>query len=118
MVGIKSSLTSLIATIVTFTPALADEGRQYPLMHMWEGGGHMWNGGWHGWLFGPLMMVLFLAMIVLVVVVIVRWLGGHGHREAYSLYGRPPIEILRERFARGEIDAQEYEERRKVLEGS
>jgi putative membrane protein len=28
-----------------------------------------------------------------------------------------PLDILRERFARGEIDKDEFEERRKVLEG-
>jgi putative membrane protein len=28
---------------------------------------------------------------------------------------RTPLDILKERFARGEIDKQEYEERRRVL---
>jgi putative membrane protein len=29
--------------------------------------------------------------------------------------GRTPLDILKERFARGEIDKEEYEERRRTL---
>jgi putative membrane protein len=43
----------------------------------------------------------------------VRWPGAwHGTQVPP---GRTPLDILRERFARGEIDKQEFEERRRVL---
>ena len=42
-------------------------------------GPHMWTGGWHGWFFGPIMMIVFIAVAVVVVVLLVRWLGGPGH---------------------------------------
>ncbi|WP_421884476.1 SHOCT domain-containing protein [Pacificispira sp.] len=78
---------------------------------------HMWDGGWHGWFFGPIMMIAFIAIAVVVVVTLVRWLGGVGH--APSQYPHPstktPLDILKERFARGEIDKEEFEERRRVL---
>lgn len=66
--------------------------------------------------FGPLMMVLFVAALVIVVVLLVRWLGGMSHSLALPPpSGKTPLDLLKERFARGEID-EEYEERRQILE--
>jgi len=77
----------------------------------------MWNGG--AWMFfGPLMMIIFIAAIVVVVFLVVRWLGGSGHGTAqHPPVGGTPLDILKERFARGEIDKEEFEERRRVLGG-
>ena len=80
-------------------------------------GHHMWDdGSWFGWFMGPLMMILFIAVAVAVVVLIVRWLGG-GQQSGiiHPSSHRAPLDILKERFAKGEIDKQEFEERRKVL---
>ena len=80
-------------------------------------GPHMWDTGWHGWFFGPFMMIGFIAIIVIVVVMLVRWLGGTGHvGTPHSPPINTPIDILKERFARGEIDKDEFEERRRLLE--
>lgn len=78
-------------------------------------GPHMWNGG--AWMFmGPLMMIVFIAIVVAVIVLIVRWLGGPGHGAApHPPPGRTALDILKDRFARGEIDKEEFEERRRVL---
>lgn len=79
-------------------------------------GPHMWDGGWHGWFFAPIMMIFFLGLAVVVVVLLLRWLGGPGHGGApHSHPGRAPLDILKERFAKGEIDKEEYEERRRIL---
>lgn len=80
-------------------------------------GTHMWGGG-YGWFFGPIMMIVFIAVTVVVIVLIVRWLGATGHPMSHQAYGPPgktPLDILKERYARGEIDKEEFEERRKVL---
>jgi putative membrane protein len=73
----------------------------------------MWAGG----IFGPLLMIFYIALLVGVIVIVVRWLSGT------SLGGRLPasqgggaLEILKERFARGEIDKDEFDERRRALE--
>ena len=78
-------------------------------------GPHMWHGG--GWMFfGPVMMIGFIAVLVVVVVLVVRWLGGTGPGQAPSSPpAGTPLDILKERFARGEIDKDEFEERRRVL---
>lgn len=73
--------------------------------------------GWHGWFFGPIMMIVFIAVAVVVVVTLVRWLGSQDHAlPPYSPPPKTPLDILKERFARGEIDKEEFEERRRLLE--
>lgn len=76
-----------------------------------------WDGGWYGMVFGPLFMILVLAIVIAVAVLLVRWIGGpwHGTPPHHTPPGRTPLDILKERFARGEIDKDEFEERRRVL---
>ena len=64
----------------------------------------MWGNGW----FGLVFMVLFWALLVAGVVWLIRGLASGGDRDQAR-------RILDERFASGEISAQEYEERRGVL---
>lgn len=83
-------------------------------------GPHMmgWGGGWYAMIFGPLFMIFFLAVLVAVVVMLVRWLGGpwQGTYPPHQIPPpRTPLDILKERFARGEIDKAEFEDRRRVL---
>jgi len=107
---------SLFHAVASF--AHAQPGYGYggygPGGHMFGGG---WGAGWHGMFFGPLMMLLFLAIATVIVVLIVRWVWGAGKGPHHSPpTHKTPLDILKERFARGEIDAQEFEERRKILE--
>ena len=71
-----------------------------------------WNDYWHGpWmLFGPGMMILFVIVCFVLMGFMMR--GGTAHRPARG----KALEILRERFARGEISQAEFEERRRVLD--
>jgi putative membrane protein len=90
---------------------LADAERPY------YGHGMMWDGGWGMMFFGPLMMIVFVGAIVVLVVLVIRWLGGSGHFPAgpAGSPSRTPLDILKERLAKGEIDVAEFEERRRVL---
>jgi putative membrane protein len=74
----------------------------------------MWGGGGGGMLFGLIMMLLVIAAIAAAVVLVVRVLGGAGSGTTKPS-GKTPADILEERFARGEIDAAEFEERRRAL---
>jgi putative membrane protein len=73
----------------------------------------MWGYGWGGWFLGALMMLLFWGGLVALVVFAMRSWGG-GQRPGSQ--GPNARSILEERFARGEISKEEFEERRRVLE--
>ena len=50
------------------------------------------------------------------VVLVVRWMGGTaGGGGIHGPTTTSPVDILKERYARGEIDTKEFEERRKAL---
>ncbi|MGW9827946.1 putative membrane protein [Brevibacterium pityocampae] len=84
----------------------------------------MMNGGGMGgmglmWVFGLLM----LAGVIVLVVVLVKTLSGRSSNTGAPDHGRAPgadpgrgREILQERYARGELSAEEYRERLQTLE--
>ena len=80
----------------------------------------MWgNEGGYGMFFGPLFMILILAATIAAIVFLVRWLSGaqQGFEPAsLTLPVQTPLDILKERFAKGEINKEEFDERRRVLE--
>ena len=75
----------------------------------------MWgNGmGWGGWLLMTLTTVAFWAVVVFGIVALFRGSGGPGSRDGRR--DGDARRILDERFARGEIDAEEYRSRQSTL---
>ena len=73
----------------------------------------MGYGAYGGW--GLLFSIFWWALIIAVIVLLVRWVAG---RRGQSWYDREksPLEILKERYAKGEIDKNEFEEMKKDLE--
>lgn len=65
---------------------------------------------------GPLLMILVPVLLIVAVLLAVRrlWPSSTGLSSAQTV-PQTPLDILNERFARGDIDKQEYEERRRIL---
>jgi putative membrane protein len=79
------------------------------------------NRGWHmgpGMMggFGGIFMMIFWGLILVGLVFLIKWLIQSTNR-ARSETGNSnrALEILQERYARGEIDTAEFEEKKKVL---
>jgi putative membrane protein len=74
-------------------------------------------GYWYGMgAFGWIGMLLFWALIVLGIVYLVHYLNNHNqgtNRQSES--DDSALEILRKRFATGEIDQDEFDQRRRGL---
>lgn len=74
-------------------------------------------GMWHPWGMGigMIVMVLLWLFAIIGVVCSIRWVLG---QTATRQSERPPesaLDILKKRYARGEIDREEYEEKKKDL---
>jgi putative membrane protein len=79
----------------------------------------MGNGwGWAGWTMMAVVMVLFWGGLIAAIILGVRYLAGSSNTAATPpRYGPPrPDDILAERFARGDIDEDEYRQRIKALQ--
>jgi putative membrane protein len=105
---IPKTLTLLAGALATLPVAAQPANRP----DYWHYGG---DWGWGHMMFGGLMMALFWGGIILVIVLAVRWLspGRPGPGEPHS--SDQALAILKERFARGEIDREEFEERKRLL---
>lgn len=89
------------------TPALADP----------QGYGHMMDFGYGygiGMLFGPVLWLIVLGLVVAGVILLVRRTDtGPGHTASHgNAAARAALDL---RFAKGEIDAEDYAARKKLL---
>ncbi|HCB29857.1 MAG TPA: electron transporter RnfE [Acinetobacter lwoffii] len=70
-------------------------------------------GGW-GMGFGFIFMLLFWILVILGIAALIRWLMNQSSPGRNS-HGKSPLEILQERYAHGEIDREEYEQKKRDL---
>lgn len=70
-------------------------------------------GGGFG--FGGGFMILWWIVIIAVVVMVVKWLVSSNGAAGRSDRENTAMEILKERYARGEIDEQEFQKRKREL---
>jgi putative membrane protein len=86
----------------------------------------MWNygyegpvagyGGYDGYsIFHLLGHIFWIVILVAVIVMAIRWMRQGKHSSWHRYCGNSALDVLRERYARGEIEKPEYEDRKKVL---
>ncbi len=85
--------------------------------------GHPYIHGAYGVWHGPLTVILTVIAVALITMLVVRICGSRCRRHHPHAYSEAPngseksaLDMLRVRFACGEIDAEEYKARKKVLE--
>jgi putative membrane protein len=81
---------------------------------------YWWGPGTSGWGYAlmSVSMVLFWGLVILGIVVLVRFLARPSQSAGGAGVPRATAEqVLAERFARGEIDEQEYQSRLATLRG-
>jgi len=79
---------------------------------MW--GSYDYGWGW-GMGLGMISMVLVWVLVILGIVILVKWIAAGS-----SVAGQPPaktaLDILKERYARGEIGREEFEQKKRDIE--
>jgi putative membrane protein len=124
----------LVSAVVLFAqplPAFAQPSQSpnAPQAPQWYGPGpwHMWGDGygWPFWWIGPVMMMLFMVLIcgAFIYFMFSRHSpsGGPSHWGPSHMMDRQwnpsysALQILDERYARGEIQKEEYEERKATI---
>ena len=69
--------------------------------------------GNHGFMGGGFMWIFWIAVIV-GIIFLVRWIVQQSKLSESNAYGNP-LDILKSKYARGEIDKEEYERKKKDL---
>lgn len=80
---------------------------------------HGMGFGFAGW-FGPIVMIVFWVAVIALVIWAFTALLSSSRRtppRAHEPGDDSAMRILRERYARGEIDAEQFEQARRVLRG-
>jgi len=73
--------------------------------------------GYGGFGMGIGMLLFWGLIIAVIVVLVVRAFGGSSRGDAPRLPEKTALDILRERYAKGEIDKAEFEQKRNDLKG-
>jgi len=74
---------------------------------------HYWGWGFGWWFGGMIMMVVFGVLVVVGIVALIKWLSSQSPGERSS---QSASEILRKRYARGEITKEEFENMKKDID--
>jgi putative membrane protein len=101
-----------MSVVFTVLRDILTQWRGYDYGH---GPGMMGWGSGLGW-FGGIIMAIFWIAVIVGIILLIRWViistrtASHG-----TSIGESALDILKKRYARGEIDKQEFEEKKKDL---
>lgn len=102
-----------VITSIFATPVYAqtvDNYNQPNNFNSMMGFGYGYGAGW----LGVILMILFLALVIILIVVLARGLIGQNKKSSDD-HGNSALDILKDRYAKGEIDKTEFEEKKKDL---
>jgi putative membrane protein len=111
--------TAASALCIAATSAIAQVG-EIPIRNGFYDHGHdmMWGGGqWGGFgmVLGPIFMILIVVGIVAGIIYLLGLSGATGPGvRSHAAHDRALV-LLKERYAKGEIDSTEFTERKKLL---
>lgn len=111
--------SAVAAFCVAATSAMAqvgeipERGGGYYYGHDMMWGGSQWGG--FGMVLGPIFMILIVVGIVAGIIYLLRLFGMAGPAvSSHAAHDRAML-LLKERYAKGEIDSTEFAERKKLL---
>ena len=103
---------TLLASALILDQAFAQQRGDYGGWGM--GPGMMW--GWGMPWFGMIFMIIFLGLVIVGLVFLVRWLIQTTKGEKDVVHGSSrAVDILKERYARGEVNKEEFEQMKNDL---
>lgn len=101
----------LISMLFTYSDALAHWGGR----RGWHSGPEMMGGWGFGWV-GMISMLIFWILVIVGLVLLIRLLIQKTRKQAEVISGgSSALDILKDRYARGEIEKEEFEEKKKDL---
>lgn len=87
----------------------------FGLIGGWQGyGGYGMMGGYGGMWFMPVLMIVFWGLVIWGIVALVRGVASPSNTVS-SNQSDSALEILRKRYARGEVSKEEFEEKKKDI---
>ena len=68
---------------------------------------------WGFWWFGPIFMLIFWVLVIVGIVALIKWIGSQSRIEGRT--EESAMDILKKRYAKGEISKEEFEEKKKDI---
>ena len=112
MFSILAALVPLIYVRDMVSAGWMNNGNGYSGGNMMGTGyGNMMGQGYMGW-----FMIIFWGLLLIAVIFLVRWIINLPEKEkTVHKIGKAPLDILQERLARGEIDINEFREKKQLI---
>ncbi|VBB45475.1 exported hypothetical protein [uncultured Desulfatiglans sp.] len=104
-------LMPLMLSVLLPSQGAFAQWRGYGDWHMGPGMMDGWGMGW----FGGIFMLAIWILIIVGLIFLIRWLVHNTRSDSHASSGggsSRALDILKERYARGEIDRQEFEEKK------
>lgn len=99
-----------LSLLFVWTFVYAQDPRQGHWMGPW-----MMNWGFGMWWFMPFIMIAFWILVIIGIVFLIRWLMWSTNRGREIKSEETPLDILKRRYAKGEISTEDFERMKKDI---